>query len=83
MWEQVFRHLAADADNEYAMIDATIIRAHQHAAGAKGGTQFDGMPWPLRGGLSTKLHATCECPGQSDQLSSHARAKPRTSLKRG
>jgi transposase len=39
VWEQVFKHLAADADNEYAMIDATIIRAHQHAAGAKGGTQ--------------------------------------------
>ena len=32
---EVFKHLA-DADNEYAMIDATI-RAHQHAAGAKGG----------------------------------------------
>ena len=39
VWEQVFTHLAADADNEYAMIDATIIRAHQHAAGAKGGTE--------------------------------------------
>jgi len=39
VWERVFTHLAADADNEYAMIDATIIRAHQHAAGAKGGTQ--------------------------------------------
>ena len=39
VWEQVFQQLAADADNEYAMIDATIIRAHQHAAGAKGGTQ--------------------------------------------
>ena len=25
-------------DNEYAMIDSTIVRAHQHAAGAKGGT---------------------------------------------
>ena len=37
VWEQVFKHLAANADNEYAMIDATIIRAHQHAAGAKGG----------------------------------------------
>ena len=39
VWERVFTHLAADADNEYAMIDATIIRAHQHAAGAKGGTK--------------------------------------------
>ena len=38
VWARVFQHLAA-ADNEYAMIDATIIRAHQHAAGAKGGTQ--------------------------------------------
>jgi len=25
--------LSADADNEYAMIDATIVRAHQHSAG--------------------------------------------------
>ena len=38
VWARVFQHLAADADNEYAMIDTTIIRAHQHAAGAKGGT---------------------------------------------
>jgi len=34
VWERVFRHLAADADNEHAMIDSTIVRAHQHAAGA-------------------------------------------------
>ena len=27
--------LAADADNEYAMLDSTIVRAHQHSAGAK------------------------------------------------
>src|SRR5215472_307712 len=35
VWEQVFRLLAADADNEYAMIDSTIVRAHQHSAGAQ------------------------------------------------
>jgi len=34
VWERLFQHLAADADNEYAMIDSTIGRAHQHAAGA-------------------------------------------------
>src|SRR5215210_3859627 len=34
VWERIFQHLAADADNEYAMIDSTIVRAHQHAAGA-------------------------------------------------
>jgi transposase len=36
VWREVFAHLAEDADNEYAMIDATIVRVHQHAAGAKG-----------------------------------------------
>ncbi len=35
VWERVFAFLAADADNEYAMIDSTIVRAHQHSAGAK------------------------------------------------
>src|SRR4051812_18727898 len=34
VWERIFRHLAGDADNEYAMIDSTIVRAHQHSAGA-------------------------------------------------
>ena len=33
-WERIFRHLAADADDEWAMIDSTIVRAHQHSAGA-------------------------------------------------
>src|SRR2546423_6938538 len=35
VWEKVFKVLAADADNEYAMIDSTIVRAHQHSAGAQ------------------------------------------------
>jgi transposase len=35
VWERVFKQLAEDADNEYAMIDSTIVRAHQHSAGAK------------------------------------------------
>ena len=35
VWENVFQHLAGEADNEYAMIDSTIVRAHQHSAGAK------------------------------------------------
>ena len=38
VWAAVFAHLAGDADSEYAMIDSTIVRAHQHSAGAKGGT---------------------------------------------
>ncbi len=35
VWENVFKYLASDADNEYAMIDSTIVRAHQHSAGAQ------------------------------------------------
>ncbi len=35
VWQRVFEHLAADADNEYAMIDSTVVRAHQHSAGAQ------------------------------------------------
>src|SRR4051812_11934308 len=34
VWERILRHLAGDADNEYAMIDSTVVRAHQHSAGA-------------------------------------------------
>lgn len=35
VWELIFKYLAAEADNEYAMIDSTIVRAHQHSAGAR------------------------------------------------
>jgi putative transposase len=36
VWESLFKALVEDPDFEYLMIDATVIRAHQHAAGAKG-----------------------------------------------
>jgi transposase len=35
VWQRIFQRLAQDADNEYAMIDSTIVRAHQHSAGAQ------------------------------------------------
>src|ERR1700723_3006391 len=34
-WKKIFEMLAADADNEYARIDSTIARAHQHSACAQ------------------------------------------------
>ena len=37
VWQRVLEFLAQDADNEHAMIDSTIVRAHQHSAGAKKG----------------------------------------------
>jgi transposase len=47
VWQRLFETLAADADNEYAMIDSTIVRAHQHSAGAK-----KGGPKPKRSGAA-------------------------------
>ena len=40
VWKRVFEALADDADNESAMIDSTIVRAHQHSAGAKKSRRF-------------------------------------------
>lgn len=34
VWQQIFEKLSEASDNEYAIIDATIVRAHQHSAGA-------------------------------------------------
>ena len=35
VFSRIFETLAGDADNEYMMLDATIVRAHQHSAGAQ------------------------------------------------
>jgi len=34
-WKKIFEVLSADSDNEYAMIDSTIVRPHQRSAGAQ------------------------------------------------
>ncbi len=43
VWERVFNELAKDPDFEYVMIDSTIVRAHQHATGAKGGLKIGSL----------------------------------------
>ena len=35
VWQRVFKVLSHESDNEYAMLDSTIVRAHQHSAGKK------------------------------------------------
>ena len=37
IWERIFQVLLQDPDNRYVMVDSTIVRAHQQAAGGKGG----------------------------------------------
>ena len=36
----IFEALSGDPDFEYAMVDGTIIRVHQHGTGAKGGLRI-------------------------------------------
>lgn len=43
-WQRLFEALQTDRDDEWHSLDSTINRAHQHAAGAKGG------PPPMRSG---------------------------------
>ena len=40
IWERIFETLTADRDNQYLMIDSTIVRAHQQAASGKGGAKI-------------------------------------------
>lgn len=35
IFDRIFRVLSEDADMEFLLMDGTIIKAHQHAAGAK------------------------------------------------
>jgi transposase len=76
VWERVFQALCCEADNEYAAIDATMVRAHQHSAGAKASCAEDEGIGRSRGGLSTKIPAVVDAlgspisffDGRSDQL---------------
>ena len=46
VWERVFAALIKDRNNEYLMLDTTLVRAHQQAATGKGGpkTRLWGVP---------------------------------------
>jgi len=37
VWERIFARLTADPDNDYLMLDSSLVRAHQQAATGKGG----------------------------------------------
>jgi putative transposase len=40
VWHRIFAALSDDPDFEYLILDSTIVRAHQHATGAKGGLKI-------------------------------------------
>ncbi|MEU8779833.1 IS5 family transposase [Streptomyces sp. NPDC048606] len=69
-WDRVFAALLAQADTEgdldwVVAVDSTIVRAHQHAAGARqkgapAGEPDDHALGRSRGGLTTKIHLAAD-----------------------
>lgn len=69
IWARVFAALQRDADLagqldwETHYVDGTVVRAHQHAAGAVGGQEHEALG-RSRGGFSTKVHLRAESGGK-------------------
>jgi transposase len=63
VWQRLFEHLTAELDNEYAMIDCTIVRAHQLSARRTQKKDDDQAIGRSKGGLSTKIHAFVDALG--------------------
>lgn len=62
VWDRVFADLIKDRDNQYLMIDSTLVRAHQQAATGKGASnQALGRSG---GGLTTKIHMAADTFGR-------------------
>ena len=51
VWEKLFNLFVQDPDFEWLMIDASYIKVHHHAAGARGGNQDMGR---TKGGSTRK-----------------------------
>jgi transposase len=45
LWERLFKELAIEVDETGSILDATTVRAHQDAAGGKGGS--DAIIWAV------------------------------------
>src|SRR5919199_6566715 len=62
VFERVFGCVSDEPDFEYALIDGTIVTAHQKASGARGGTENQAIG-RSRGGLTTKIVALVDALG--------------------
>jgi transposase len=70
VWEQIVSTLQAQADHQGRLnwdvhyVDGTIVRAHQHAAGARHTTQANEALGRSQGGFSTKIHVRVDGNGK-------------------
>lgn len=66
VWQKILDELQRDADQQGEIdwtkhfVDGSSIRAHQHAAGAKGSRQEDEALGRSRGGFTSKIHLKAE-----------------------
>lgn len=60
IWEKILEALVDDTDFEWLMIDASHVKVHPDAAGARGGNQEMGR---TKGGLNTKIHLAVDAHG--------------------
>ncbi len=63
IWEKLLNQLLGEADFEWLMIDATHVKVHPHAAGARGGNQAMNR---TKGGSTPKyiwpwMRMVCRC----------------------
>jgi|SRR5205823_504151 len=80
IFERIFKLLASDHDNEYMMIDATIVRAHQHSAGARKKRRASDRPIARR--TDHQNTRSRRCSRQSRRIDAHAGTSPRSHLHR-
>jgi transposase len=62
IWERMMAYFV-DADLEYVMIDATIVRAHACSAGYGKNSQAEQALGRSKGGFTTKIHALVDALG--------------------
>ena len=80
VWQRVIEAVQTDADPEALLLDSTIVRAHQHAAGAQ--KRRCASDWPLARRVDTKIHMAVDalairCDGISPVARSMTSPKPR------
>jgi transposase len=68
IWERLFKELQIEPDAEGSILDGSIVRAHQDAAGGKGGS--DAMLWDALEGVLRRKFMPLSTPEDDQDTSS-------------
>lgn len=67
IWARILEQVSEDPDLEHVIIDATIVRAHQHSAGGKGGPKLRRSAGHAAA-QTTKIHVAVDALGNPLRL---------------